>query len=112
MTAADMDVARMTYNKTSELNAYLERSGGILELFAFEASLDIRSRVRKLGAHIRRVETLRGCCGRVVAAARRFERAKSNQAQEEKIQQAQACAVPARLRYEHFRAGSNRCLSR
>jgi len=59
MTSADMDVACMTYNKASELNAYLERSGGILELFAIGLPEEIRRRVRTLGALIRRVETLR-----------------------------------------------------
>lgn len=53
LVAADMDVARMTYSSTNELDAYLQRSGGILE-FATPKSDSTR-----LGALIRRVETIR-----------------------------------------------------
>ncbi len=57
LVAADMDLARMTYHTTQELNAYLERSGGGL----FELAEDTVSRPssRRLGGLIRRVETLR-----------------------------------------------------
>jgi phytoene synthase len=56
IVAADMDMARMTYNNAAELNAYLERSGGVvLQIAAQRDDQD----VRKAGALIRRVETLR-----------------------------------------------------
>lgn len=54
LVAADMDLARMTYNNAKELNAYLERSGGTLWELAFPGT-----RARQLGAFIRRVETIR-----------------------------------------------------
>jgi len=56
LVAADMDVSRMTYNNSSELNGYLERSGGVLQL---AVSDNQRKQARQLGALIRRVETLR-----------------------------------------------------
>jgi phytoene synthase len=55
LAAADMDVARMTYNTAKELAAYFERSGGvILELLTGQ-----REYARHIGIFIRRVETLR-----------------------------------------------------
>lgn len=54
LTAADMDLVRMTYNTTDELNAYLRRSGGSL----FQLIGDSRDSAA-IGAWIRRVETLR-----------------------------------------------------
>lgn len=56
LVAADMDVARMTYNNSSELNGYLERSGAVLQ---FAVNDNRREHARQLGALIRRVETLR-----------------------------------------------------
>jgi phytoene synthase len=54
LTAADMDLARMTYNTAAELTAYLRRSGGaILQLLG-----DAQNSAH-VGAWIRRVETLR-----------------------------------------------------
>ena len=60
LVAADMDVARMTYNNSSELNGYLERSGGVILEFAAQGLRNAsRQYARKLGGLIRRVETLR-----------------------------------------------------
>jgi phytoene synthase len=55
LVAADMDVARMTYNTATELTAYLERSGGVI----FELLTGQRDYARHVGAFVRRVETLR-----------------------------------------------------
>jgi len=54
LVAADMDVVRMTYNNATELNAYLERSGGTPWQLV-NANAD----APRVGALIRRVETLR-----------------------------------------------------
>lgn len=58
LVAADMDVACMTYQTKTELDAYLIRSGSILE-FATASNQEARKHARQLGALIRRVETLR-----------------------------------------------------
>lgn len=55
LVAADLDLACMTYHTTDELAAYFERSGGAL--FAPLAPQD--ATLRRAGAFIRRVETLR-----------------------------------------------------
>ena len=55
MTAADMDLAKFSYNKRTELDAYLERAGAVLQF----ASPVAQAAGRKMGALIRRVETLR-----------------------------------------------------
>jgi phytoene synthase len=52
LVAADMDLARMTYNTEAELKAYLARSSAAL-YFAADANAS------SLGAWIRRVETIR-----------------------------------------------------
>lgn len=52
LVAADMDLARMTYNTATELDAYLVRSSAALHFAA-----DVNARV--LGTWIRRVETIR-----------------------------------------------------
>jgi phytoene synthase len=60
LVAADMDLARMTYNNAAELGGYLERSGGVIfELLGHSLDTDSRRSARKLGALIRRVETIR-----------------------------------------------------
>jgi phytoene synthase len=60
LAAADMDLTRMTYHTSKELDAYMERSGGIaLDLFAASANQAMRSAVRTLGKLIRRIETIR-----------------------------------------------------
>lgn len=56
LTAADMDLAKMSYNTRPELAAYLERSGGAVLQFASPVAPEA---ARKIGALIRRVETLR-----------------------------------------------------
>ena len=56
LVAADMDLARMTYNNDNELAAYLERSGGAIFELANERP---RQSTRRAGAFVRRVETLR-----------------------------------------------------
>jgi 15-cis-phytoene synthase len=55
LVAADMDLARMTFNTLDELNAYLVRSGAALRLYSAPAFEELG----KLGALIRRVETVR-----------------------------------------------------
>lgn len=57
LVAADMDVACMTYQTKAELDAYLIRSGSVLEFAA--SNKEARQQARQLGALIRRVETLR-----------------------------------------------------
>ena len=54
LVAADMELARMTFNTASELNAYLERSSLAMYFIA-----DDHDAARALGIWIRRVETIR-----------------------------------------------------
>ena len=55
LVSADMDLARMTYNSAAELHVYLERSGGtLLSLLTDDTAL-----ARRIGALVRRTETLR-----------------------------------------------------
>ena len=65
LVAADMDLARMTYNDEAELNAYCSRSGGAVHeliaerLVGTEAPDTARSLAHTLGIGIRQVEILR-----------------------------------------------------
>jgi phytoene synthase len=54
LVAADMELARMTFNTVSELNAYLERSSTAIQFIAAN-----QDSARALGIWIRRVETIR-----------------------------------------------------
>jgi phytoene synthase len=54
LVAADMELARMTFNTVSELNAYLERSSIAIQFIAAN-----QDSARALGTWIRRVETIR-----------------------------------------------------
>lgn len=66
LSAADMDLARLTYETLDELHAYGARSGGaLLELAALQllpaaaADANLRSVVNRLGGALRQVEILR-----------------------------------------------------
>jgi len=62
IVAADLDLARMTYQTRMELDAYLERSGSVLAAFAGMVLVNSQE-IRALGALLRRVETLRDLAG-------------------------------------------------
>jgi phytoene synthase len=59
MVAADMDLARMTYQTAAELDAYLRRSGSSLTFYAQDQDAEAQVQAHAMGALIRRVETLR-----------------------------------------------------
>jgi phytoene synthase len=65
LVAADMDLARMTYNNESELNAYCSRSGGAVheliaeQLGGTEMPADSRAIAHTVGIGVRQTEILR-----------------------------------------------------
>lgn len=63
--AADIELSRMTFDTTDELQAYLERSGGIVQQLIAEVTQpdpladSLRAHARRLGAIVRHAEVLR-----------------------------------------------------